>query len=111
MCDTVWGFLRFKVIEKKRSSQSAFLQESFIPNLLNDNRLYSLFQLIEDMIDQDQPGVKYMQPYILDFRMITQIAFSKLNLLHLLHSISQSCENVLLFYIFEVDSTSLFHMY
>lgn len=61
LCDVVWGLLRLKVVEKKKIIDNSLVRDSFIPNLLNDNRYYLIFQQIEELINKDTASLKYLR--------------------------------------------------
>lgn len=78
LCDVVWGLLRLKVVEKKRIIDNSLVRDSFIPNLLNDNRYYLIFQQIEELINKDSASLKYLRRYVFNRWIINSSRLSNL---------------------------------
>ena len=62
LSDVVWGLLRLKMCENDADQKQHSLLEVRHTNLLSDNRIYAIYKRVEDLIMNDDTGLKYLRP-------------------------------------------------
>ena len=62
MSDVVWGLLRLKMCENDADQKQNSLLEVMHANLLSDDRIYAIYKRVEDLIMNDDTGLKYLRP-------------------------------------------------
>ena len=60
--DVVWGLLRLKMCENDADKKQNSLLEVMHTNLLSDDRIYAIYKRVEDLIMNDDTGLKYLRP-------------------------------------------------
>lgn len=60
--DVVWGLLRLKMCENDADQKQNSLLEVMHTNLLSDDRIYAIYKRVEDLIMNDDTGLKYLRP-------------------------------------------------
>ena len=62
LSDVVWGLLRLKMCENDADQKQNSLLEVMHTNLLSDDRIYAIYKRVEDLIMNDDTGLKYLRP-------------------------------------------------
>ena len=60
--DVVWGLIRLKMCENDADQKQNSLLEVMHTNLLSDDRIYAIYKRVEDLIMNDDTGLKYLRP-------------------------------------------------